>query len=112
MQALIGFTWLLVLQTLGELCSRLLHLPFPGPVTGMLLLLVAVHWPLVRDPVSAVAEFLLSHLSLLFIPVGVGVMTHIALVSQYGWKIMIIIIVSTWLGMGMTLLALRWGGKH
>ena len=78
----------------------------------MLLLLVAVRWPLVRDPVSAVAEFLLSHLSLLFIPVGVGVMTHIALVSQYGWKILIIIIISTWLGMGMTLLALRWGGKH
>ncbi len=109
MQPLIGFTWLLILQTLGELCSRLLHLPFPGPVTGMLLLLVAMRWPLVRTPVSTVAEFLLSHLSLLFIPVGVGVITHIAIVSQYGWKIMIVILLSTWMGMAATLLALRWG---
>ena len=111
MQPLIGFTWLLLLQTLGELCSRLLHLPFPGPVTGMLLLLLALNWPVIREPVSAGAVFLLSHLSLLFIPVGVGVITHIALVSQYGWKIMIIIILSTWLGMAATLWALRWGVK-
>ena len=38
--------------------------------------------PAVREPVAACANFLLSHLSLLFVPVGVGVMTHLGLVGH------------------------------
>lgn len=83
MQALRGLAWLLVLQSLGELMARGLGLPLPGPVIGMILLLVALRWARVREPVSGCADFLLSHLSLLFVPVGVGVMTHLSLVSQY-----------------------------
>ena len=74
MTGLRGLAWLLALQSAGELLSRGLSLPFPGPVVGMLLLLVALRWPLVREPVAVCADFLLSHLSLLFVPVGVGVM--------------------------------------
>ena len=48
MQALRGITWLLLLQSIGEVISRGLHLPLPGPVVGMLLLLVALRWPLVQ----------------------------------------------------------------
>lgn len=107
MQALIGFTWLLALQALGEALAHLLRLPFPGPVIGMLLLLGALTWPPVRAPVAMTAQFLLSHLSLLFIPVGVGVMTHMALVTEYGLRIAIVIVLSTWAGMAATLFALR-----
>lgn len=107
MQALIGFTWLLALQAIGEALSHLLRLPFPGPVIGMLLLLVALRWPMVRHSVAGTAQFLLSHLSLLFIPVGVGVMTHMSLVTEYGVRILVIIVLSTWAGMAATLLALR-----
>lgn len=52
----------------------------------MVLLLVALRWTPVRDSVAAVAEFLLAHRSLLFVPVGVGVMTHLGLLSQYGLR--------------------------
>ena len=38
MYALQGLTWLLLLQTLGELLVRHLGLPLPGPVVGMGLL--------------------------------------------------------------------------
>ena len=100
MKALQGFAWLLVLQSAGEALSRLLSLPFPGPVVGMVLLLVALRWPLVRDSVAAVAEFLLSHLSLLFVPVGVGVMTHLGLLGQYGLRMAVVIVLSTWVGPG------------
>lgn len=86
MQALRGLAWLLVLQSLGELMARGLGLPLPGPVIGMILLLVALRWARLREPVSGCADFLLSHLSLLFVPVGVGVMTHLSLVSQYGLR--------------------------
>ena len=64
MMGLRGLAWRLALQSIGELLARAFSLPFPGPVVGMLLLLLALRWPAVRAPVAACAEFLLSHLSL------------------------------------------------
>ena len=102
-----GLAWLLALQSLGELLSRGLSLPFPGPVIGMLLLLIALRLPMVREPVAACANFLLSHLSLLFVPVGVGVMTHLGLVGQYGVRMLVVVVLSTWLGLVVTALVLH-----
>jgi putative effector of murein hydrolase LrgA (UPF0299 family) len=107
MTGLRGFAWLLVLQSAGELLAHGLHLPFPGPVVGMVLLLLALNFAIVREPVAACAEFLLSHLSLLFVPVGVGVMTHLGLVSQYGVRMLLTIVLSTWFGLAVTALVLR-----
>jgi len=102
-----GFAWLLLLQSAGELLAHGLRLPFPGPVVGMVLLLLALNFALVRAPVAACAEFLLAHLSLLFVPVGVGVMTHLGLVSQYGVRMLLALVLSTWLGLAVTALVLR-----
>lgn len=107
MTGLRGFAWLLLLQSAGELLSRGLHLPFPGPVVGLVLLLIALNFAVVRAPVAACAEFLLSHLSLLFVPVGVGVMTHLGLLSEYGGRMLIVIVLSTWIGLAVTALVLR-----
>jgi putative effector of murein hydrolase LrgA (UPF0299 family) len=73
----------------------------------MLLLLLALRWPLVHDSVQVVAEFLLQHLSLLFVPVGVGVMTHLDVLGQYGVRIAIVIVLSTWISLAVTALVLR-----
>jgi holin-like protein len=102
-----GLAWLLALQAVGELLSRALALPFPGPVIGMLLLLVALRFEVVREPVSVCADFLLSHLSLLFVPVGVGVMTHLSLLSQFGGRMLSVLIFSTLIGLAVTALALQ-----
>ena len=107
MQALRGLAWLLVFQSLGELLARGLQLPFPGPVVGMILLLPALRWQAVRTPVSYCADFLLQHLSLLFVPVGVGVMTHLSLVSHYGFRILIVVVASTVAGLAVTALTLK-----
>ena len=107
MNALRGLAWLLALQSLGEVLARGLRLPFPGPVIGMVLLLVALRWQPVRDSVAAVAEFLLAHLSLLFVPVGVGVMTHLGLFAHYGLRMAVVIVLSTWVGLAVTALVLR-----
>ncbi len=107
MLALRGITWLLLLQSMGEVISRGLHLPLPGPVVGMLLLLLALRWPIVHNSVRVVAEFLLQHLSLLFVPVGVGVMTHLDVLGQYGVRIAIVIVLSTWISLAVTALVLR-----
>lgn len=107
MLGLRGLAWLLALQSLGELLSRGLSLPFPGPVIGMILLLLALGVPMVRAPVEACASFLLSHLSLLFVPVGVGVMTHLGLIGQYGVRMLLVVVLSTWLGLAVTALVLH-----
>lgn len=107
MTGLRGLAWLLLLQSLGELLARGLSLPFPGPVVGMLLLLLALRWPLVREPVKVCADFLLAHLALLFVPVGVGVMTHLSLVSQYGLRMLAVIVLSTLIGLAVTVLSLH-----
>ena len=107
MNALRGMVWLLVFQSSGELLARGLALPLPGPVIGMLLLLLALRWPAVQKPVSDTAKFLLSHLSLLFVPVGVGVMTHISLVSQYGVRMLAVVVLSTLAGLTVTALVLH-----
>ena len=99
--------WLLVFQSVGELLARGLSLPLPGPVIGMVLLLLALRWPAVQKPVSETAEFLLSHLSLLFVPVGVGVMTHLPLVSQYGARMLAVVVLSTLAGLAVTALMLH-----
>lgn len=87
--------------------SRLAHIGLPGPVIGMILMLGLLSSKLVRAQVSGVANDLLTHLSLLFVPVGVGVMTHFALVSRYGWQLLIVLLLSTWIGLLITALVFR-----
>ncbi|GAB4406312.1 MAG: CidA/LrgA family protein [Rhodoferax sp.] len=114
MQGLYGLTWLLGAQSLGELLARGLGLPFPGPVLGLLLMLVALRWRTVREPVAVCAQFLLRHLSLLFVPVGVGVMVHAEVLRHYGVALLVAIVVSTWLGLAVTAAYLkhRLGSGH
>ncbi len=107
MRALQGRTWLQTLQLVGEALARLLRLPFPGPVVGMLLLVASLHFRVLREPVHAAATYLLSHLSLLFVPVGVGVITHLDLLRDYGVRLMLVIALSTWAGMAVTTLLVR-----
>lgn len=107
MNALRGLSLLLLLQIAGEGLTRLLRLPFPGPVVGLVLLLIALHWAWIREPVAAIADMLLTHLSLLFVPVGVGVITHLGLVSQFGWQLLLVIVLSTWIGLAVTAVVLR-----
>jgi putative effector of murein hydrolase LrgA (UPF0299 family) len=73
-----ALTLILVCQLLGEAMVAATALPVPGPVLGMLLLLA---WLFLRggvpESVGRVADGLLAHLSLLFVPAGVGVLVHL-----------------------------------
>jgi holin-like protein len=72
-----ALTALLGFQLAGELIVRLAGVPVPGPVLGMVLL---VAFFIVRGNVptelKGVASVVLRHLSLLFVPAGVGLMLH------------------------------------
>ena len=112
MQGLRGLAWLLAFQSAGEVLSRGLSLPFPGPVVGMLLLLVALRLAVVREPVAVCADYLLSHLSLLFVPVGVGVMTHLDLLNRFGGRMLGVLVFSTLIGLAVTAIVLHVMGNH
>ena len=107
MEALRGMAWLLLAQSLGEAIARLAELKLPGPVIGLLLMLAALSFDGIRAPVAAAADTLLAHLSLLFVPVGVGVMTHLALLSQYGLRMLLVIVLSTGAGIAVSALVLQ-----
>lgn len=107
MSALRGLALLLLLQVAGGCLTHAFALPFPGSVVGFVLLLLALRWTWVREPIAAIADMLLAHLSLLFVPVGVGVITHLQLVSQFGWKLLVVVVLSTWIGLAVTAIMLR-----
>ena len=106
---LLGFTWLLVFQCLGEALSRVADLPIPGPVLGMALLLALL---LVRrrafDALGVTADGLAKHLSLLFVPAGAGVMLHVTQIEAEWLPIVAAIVVSTVLAMAVTAVTFQW----
>lgn len=107
MSALIGFTLLLVFQVLGEGLAKWFRLELPGPVIGLMLLWPSLYHPWIRVHVQAVAGFLLSNLSLLFIPVGVGVILHLDVLTTVWWQIALSLLISTVFGLVVTLYLLR-----
>lgn len=108
MQGLKGFVFLLLFQCAGMLVAKVLHLPFPGSVLGMLLLLCCLGFKPVREPVKACADVLLSHLSLLFVPVTVGVMAQWPLLEAFGGRMVLVLVVSCIVGMLVTGWVLTW----
>jgi holin-like protein len=106
---LTGFTWLLVFQCAGEGLVRLAGWPIPGPVAGMALLFVVLLFR--RDIPAAVgttADGLARHLSLLFVPAGVGVMSYVGRVADEWLAISVALLVSTVLAMAVTALTFLW----
>ncbi|QXM24280.1 CidA/LrgA family protein [Elioraea tepida] len=79
-----AFTGLLACQLAGEIVVRATGLPLPGPILGMLLLFLFLLWRggEVPAPLAAVADGLLRHLGLLFVPAGVGVIAHLGLLAE------------------------------
>lgn len=87
---------LLVFQVAGEIVRLALGLPVPGPVIGMLAFLA---WLALKPrEVAALREpvlTLLSHLSLLFVPAGVGVMLHLRRLADEALAVGVALVAST-----------------
>ena len=78
-----GTLILLAFLYVGNAISALLHLPLPGSVLGMVMLAAALHLRLVRPEwVKPASEPLIRHMSLLYIPPGVGVMVYFGLIRR------------------------------
>lgn len=117
MPLILGMSMLLACQFLGELLARGLSLPIPGPVIGMVILLVGL---MIRGKVPSslriAGEGLLRYLTLLFVPAGVGLMVHGHLIADDWIPIVATLVLSTALTLAvtawvMTRLASRATGK-
>jgi holin-like protein len=88
---------ILLCQLAGEALVRGIGVPVPGPVIGLMLLLVLLllrdrfavlaRGPLrgdEADGVQSTSRGLLAHLSLLFVPAGVGVVQKLDLIVDHG----------------------------
>jgi holin-like protein len=105
---LLAFSVLLVFQCLGEGLVFLFGWSVPGPVTGMLLLLAALlAFPRLHEVVEAGANELLRHLSLLFVPAGVGIIVAASSGKGHWLAIGAGVVVSTLATMAVTALVLQ-----
>ncbi|MEL6435872.1 MAG: CidA/LrgA family protein [Pseudomonadota bacterium] len=100
---LFWITIIFTCQLAGEALVAYFGLPMPGPVAGMVILLVGL---LIKgglpDDLATVSDALLKNLSLLFVPAGTGIIVHMALLGDDLVPITVTLIASTLLAIVVT----------
>ena len=90
------FAIIIAISFLGEAMNRVIPLPIPASIYGLLLMFLALFFKIF--PVSAVKEtssFLLEVMPLMFIPPSVAIIDNLALLQGSWWKLVILAFVST-----------------
>ncbi len=91
-----GLLILLGLQFIGELLEHYLHLPIPGTVIGMLLLVVVLAFRMpYSQRVEPAAKVLINNLTLLYLPIGIGLIMEWSQFSAHGWALLVSVIGGT-----------------
>jgi holin-like protein len=110
---ILALTVLLLCQLAGEAVVRAASLPVPGPVLGLAFLLGFLA---LRDrfsgaesggDIEATGRGLLRHLSLLFVPAGVGVVQSLDVVAAHGIGLALALVVSTLAALVASVLTFR-----
>ena len=115
---IVSLTLILLAQLLGEVAARTAGLPVPGPVIGMALLLGflvlrdrtlpastrCLPPPLVDGGLEGTAKGMLAHLSILFVPAGVGIVGRLDVLASHGFALAVVLLVSVTLTLAATVL--------
>jgi holin-like protein len=106
---------LIACELVGELVRSAFDLPVPGPVIGMFCLggILAVRKdrpgrPAIPEPLGQTAEALISHMGLLFVPAGVGIIAEVELLRTEWLPIAAGLVGSTVLSLAVTGLVMHW----
>lgn len=104
--------FIFVFQLVGEVVQKLFQLTIPGPVIGLVLLILFLlicdrfNLTVFKNNFEAdlikTAESILSYLPLLFVPIGVGVILHISLLEQQLFEVLILLFAGTLSTIGFT----------
>jgi holin-like protein len=97
------FFWIILCYFAGYMVSELFGLPVPANVLGLvfLLLLLTLRWIKLSD-VEGVADFIISHLALIFVPSAVGVMEYFGVFQANFIKIIVPWLAACVVGYGVT----------
>lgn len=100
---------ILCFQLLGEVISRVIVPIMPGPVLGLILCLLAMLiYPKLAELLRPSANVILANLSLLFVPAGVGLVSHWDILTAEGPLLIVALIVSTLVGMAVAAVTFTW----
>ena len=79
----------------GEIISKLLNLPVPGNIIGMILLFLLLLFKFIkRRHIEEVSQFVLKNISFFYIPTAVSIMESVGYLQGYMWQFALICIVS------------------
>jgi len=100
---------ILMVTYLGEIISKSINFPFPGPVIGMLILFILLERKLINvEFVENGANNILLNLAIFFIPPGVGLISALDLLNGNVLKIVITMMITTIITMGTTGLTVQY----
>jgi holin-like protein len=110
-----GIGLLLGFALAGEVGTRVLQVPIPGPIIGLLILFAWLQSRSFTDlktpeaveatELAQVATPLLRNLAILFVPSGVGVLQYFGLFARHGLALLVVLVASTLIAMVATALA-------
>lgn len=104
---------ILVFYFAGQILTKLLNLPIPGNIVGMILLLFLLCTNVVKlEMVDTVANFLLDHLAFFFIPAGVGLLTSLVVIKNSFIRLLIVCFISTIITIAVTALVVDFMTKE
>lgn len=110
------FGIILLFSFVGELLNRLLPLPVPAAIYGLVLMLFALRFRIIRlEQVQETGTFLISAMALMFIPPAVALMAAWSSLREILLPVAVITVSSTLLVMivtgRVTQFMIRWEGK-
>ncbi len=109
---IIGLTQILIFQGLGELLSKFFLPAIPGPVIGLICLLVYLFIKKeVSQDLGLVSDTFTQHLGLLFIPAAVGAILYLPSLKQNSLAITLALLGSLVVTFSVSILVLKFFGK-
>ena len=111
-----GIFIIFLFQLIGESVQKYFELTVPGPVIGLILLLTSfillknsknIFVNKAKNEIVSTATYISGYLSLLFDPIGVGVVMHLSYLEKNYIEVLGVVFFSTILTIGFTALVME-----
>ena len=111
-----GIFIIFLVQLIGESAQKYFELTVPGPVIGLILLLTSfillknsknIFVNKAKNEIVSTATHISNYLSLLFVPIGVGVVMHLSYLEKNYTEVLGVVFFSTILTIGFTALVME-----
>ncbi len=109
MKYILQFEIIIAISLIGELLNRLIPLPIPASIYGMIILFTALCTGVIKlSSVKETGKFLIYIMPMMFIPATVGLLESWSIMQDFLTAIIIISLVSTVIVMAVTGRMTQW----